>query len=290
MSETTATVATDRRYGPLTKSIDIDQTQMLLGLAHELGSVATFKEAGLAQLPQTSRRRRQEVVRLTLRKFLATDDDRIVGTPFLRVMADPGVEPSLKRELLYVQYLRSTPLAWEAVAEVVFPRAEAADSPLAQRDDQEIKVEDWNAFLESKLRSYTNTTFSRTRGHLTAHLTKFGVLEAEPVEGNAIAKRFYARFMEPDPRAFLFGLALEFGDHGWASRSLDWVATDSWTRVGFCTRPAYARFAVEQGEQWGVLVLEYFGAQRQVTLRGPDPVERVAELILQTPHGDEATS
>lgn len=290
MSETTPVATVDRRYGPLTKSIDIEQTQMLLSLAHDLGSVADFKEAGLAQLPQTSRVRRQEVVRLTLRKFLVTDDDRIVVTPFLRVMIDPEVEPALKRQVLYLRYLRSTPLAWEAVAEVALPRAEAANSSRADHADREIGIEDWNAFLERKLRAYTDSTFSRTRRHLTAHLTKFDILESERVEGNAIAKRFYARLTEPDPRAFLFGLAVEFDDHGWASRSLDWVTTHSWTRIGFCTRPAYARFAVEQGEQWGVLVLEYFGAQRQVTLRGPDPVERVAGLILQTPHGDEAMS
>ena len=281
MSEPTTAVATNRRHSPLTKSIDIEQTCMLLTLAHELGSVSAFKEEGLALLPQTSRVRRQEVIRLTLRKFLVTDDDRIVVTPFLRVMVNPKVESALKRDLLYVQYLRSTPLAWEAVAEVVLPRAEAANSPLAQRGDREIKIENWNAFLERKLRSYTNTTFSRTRRHLTAHLTKFGVLESERVKGNAIAKRFYARFTEPDPRAFLFGLAAEFYDHGWISRSLEWVVTRSWTRIGFCTRPAYARFAVEQGEQSGMLILEYFGNQPQVTLRGPDPVERVAELILE---------
>ena len=280
MSELTNVVTTDHLYGPLTKSIDIEQTCMLLNLAYELGSVSAFKEEGLVRLPQTSRVRRQEVVRLTLRKFLATDDDRIVVTPFLRVMVDPKVEPTLKRELLYVYYLRSTPLAWEAVAEVVLPRAEAANSSLAQRGDREIQIEDWNAFLERKLRSYTNTTFSRTRRHLTAHLTKFGVLESERVEGNAIAKRFYAHFTEPDPRAFLFGLAAEFHDHGWVSRSLDWVVTRSWTRIAFCTRPAYTRFVVEQGERWGLVLPEYFGSQPQMTLKGPEPVERVSQFIL----------
>ena len=280
MSEPPAAVTTEHCYGPLTKSIDIEQTCMLLNLAHELGSVSAFKEEGLVRLPQTSRVRRQEVVRLTLRKFLATDDDRIVVTPFLRVMVDPKVEPTLKRELLYVYYLRSTPLAWEAVAEVVLPRAEAANSSLAQQHHREIKVEDWNAFLTKKLRTYTDSTLSRTRGHLTAHLTKFGVLDSERVEGNAIAKRFYARFTEPDPRAFLFGLAAEFHDHGWVSRSLDWVVTRSWTRIAFCTRPAYTRFVVEQGERWGLVLPEYFGSQPQVTLKGPDPVEGVSEFIL----------
>jgi len=280
MSDHTATSATESLYGPLTKSIDIEQTSMLLNLAHELGSVAAFKEEGLARLPQTSRVRRQEVVRLTLRKFLVTQEDRIVVTPFLRAMVAPKVAPTLKLALLYVQYLRSTPLAWEAVAEVVLPWVEEVNSSPVQRDGREISIEHWNTFLERKLRSYTKTTFSRTRGHLTAHLTKFGVLEAEQVEGNAIAKRFYARFTEPDPKAFLFGLAMEFDDHGWASRSLDWVMTHSWTRVGLCVRPAYARFALEQGEQWGVVAPEFFGSQRQVTLRGPDPVERVVDLII----------
>jgi len=234
----------------------------------------------LVRLPQISRVRRQEVVRVTLRKFLVTDDDRIVITPFLRVMVDPKVESALKRELLYVYYLRSTPLAWEAVAEVVLPRAEVANSSLAQEHNREIKIEDWNAFLTKKLRTYTDSTLSRTRGHLTAHLTKFGVLESEQVEGNAIAKRFYVRFTEPDPRAFLFSLATEFSDHGWISRSLEWVVTHSWTRIAFCVRPIYTRFAVEQGERWGLVIREYFGSQPQVTLRGPDPVETLSQFIL----------
>jgi hypothetical protein len=280
MNALASAVTTDRRYGPLTKSIDLDQTYMLLNLAYELGSVPAFKKEGLARLPQTSRVRRQEVLRLTLRKFLVADGDRIVTTPFLRVMVAPQVEPVLKRSLLYVQYLCSTPLVWETVAEVVLSRLERAESPPAQSEDREINIEDWNAFLIRKLRTHTDSTLSRTRNHLTAHLTKFGVLEAEQIEGDAIAKRFYARFTEPDPRAFLFGLVIEFEDRGWTSRSLEWVATQSWTRIGFCTRPAYARFAVERGELWGLVIPEYFGSQRQVTLRGPDPLERVAELIL----------
>lgn len=85
------------------------------------------------------------------------------------------------------------------------PRADAANpstklrtgsSLLAQRGDREIKVEDWNGFLERKLRSYTKTTFSRTRGHLTAHLTKFGLLEAERAgdlsEGRQLAQALAA--------------------------------------------------------------------------------------------------
>jgi hypothetical protein len=280
MSEHAGTATTEALYGPLTKSIDIEQTSMLLSLAHELGSVAAFREEGLARLPQTSRVRRQEVIRLTLRKFLVTENGRIVVTPFLRVMAAPTVAPTLKRDLLFIQYLRSTPLVWEAVVEVVLPRAEGANSMTNRVSARAIQVQDWNAFLLRRLHTYTDSTLARTRSHLTAHLTKFGVLEAERVEGDAIAKRFYARFTEPDPRAFLFGLVMEFNDHGWTSRSLDWVITHSWTRVGFCTRPTYARFAVEQGEHWGVVAREFFGSQRQVTLRGPNPIERVVGLII----------
>ncbi len=283
MSEPTRAVTPDHKYGSLTKSLDIDETLMLLSLAHELGSASTFKKEGLARLTQTSRVRRQEILRLTLHKFLTTEGDQIVATPLLRILVNPSVESVLKRQVLYVQYLRSTPLVWDAVAQIVLPQAQASNPATDGTRRGELQIEDWNGFLTRKLRMYTPATLSRTRRHITAHLTKFGVLEAEQVEGNAIAKRFYARLTEPDPKAFLFGLAAEFDDHGWTSRALDWVMVNSWARIAFCTSPTYVRFAVEQGEHLGLVIPEYFGSQRQVTLMGSDPVAKVAEVLLQHP-------
>ncbi len=157
--------------------------------------------------------------------------------------------------------------------------AEAGAQPLAKLEDAEILQSELDALLENKLKQYTNSTFSRTRRHITAHLTKFGLLEARPVPGNTIAKRFFAHFYEPDPRAFWFSLVMEFTEQGWTSRSLDFVIRQSWTRTAYCTSPAYARFIMEEAERSALTVTDFFGSKKQVTLRGPDVMANVVEVI-----------
>lgn len=266
-------------YGPLTKSIDVEEALMLVALTREYVSVAAWEDEALYRLPQPSRQRRQEIVRSVRRTFLETEDDRFVATPLLGLLTTRTLDSRLKRDLLLAQYLRSAPLVWEAVHEVVLPHAEAAARPLAQPGAAEITLDDWARFLPDRLSTTTPSTVVKTRNHITAHLAKFGLLEVAPVTGDLLAKQFRARFYEPDPRAFWFSLALEFDGQGWTSRSLDFITELSWTRVAYCTRPAYARFAMEEAERTGLVVTDFFGSEKQVTFRGGDPVANVAETI-----------
>ena len=267
------------QYGPLTKSIDVDEALMLIDLTREVEIVAAWQDEALFRLPQASRQRRQEIVRSIRRKFLQTEDDRFVATPLLTLLTTQTLDGRLKRDLLFAQYLRTTPLVWEAIQQVVLPHAEATARPLATAEDAEIPQSQWDALLEKRLRQYTDTTFSRTRGHITAHLSKFGLLEARNVPGDRIAKRFFAHFYEPDPRAFWFSLALEFAGQGWTSRSLDFIASQSWTRIAYCTKTAYARFVMEEAERAALVLTDFFGSEKQITFRGPDPLANVVEAI-----------
>ena len=266
-------------YGPLTKSIDIDEALMLIDLTREYQSVAAWQDEALYRLPQASRQRRQEIVRSVRRKFLETEDDRFVATPLVTLLTTRALDGRLKRDLLFAQYLRSTPLVWEAIQQVVLPHSDAGSQPLVKDSDAEISLDEWNALLDSRLRTYTDTTLSRTRGHITAHLVKFGLLEARNVPGDRIAKRFFARFYEPDPRAFWFSLAMEFVEQGWTSRSLDFITGESWTRIAYCTKTSYARFVMEEAERAALVVTDFFGSEKQVTFRGLDPVANIAEAI-----------
>jgi hypothetical protein len=266
-------------YGPLTKSIDVDEALMLIELAREYPSVADWQDEALLRLPQASRKRRQEIIRSVRRKFLQVENEHVLETPLLTLLSTPTLEPRLKRDLLFAQYLRATPLVWEAIQQVVLPHAEAGAGPLAKTQDAEIPQAEWDELLQRRLRQYTNTTLSRTRGHITAHLIKFGLLEARPVPGNRIARRFYAHFYDPDPRAFWFSLALEFAERGWTSRSLDYIINQSWTRVAYCTKTTYARFIIDEAERAALVVTDFFGSEKQVTLRGPDPLTNVVEAI-----------
>jgi len=267
------------QYGPLTKSVDVDEALMLIDLTREYESVAAWQDEALYRLPQASRQRRQEIVRAVRRKFLQTQGDHFVDTALRTLLTSPTLDGRPKRDLLFAQYLRTTALVWEAIREVTLPHAEASARPLAGDGDAEVPQDEWDALLERKLRRYTNTTFSRTRRHITAHLTKFGLLRAQPVSGDRFAKRFYARFYDPDPRAFWFSLALEFDERGWTSRSLDYVTNESWTRIAYCAKPAYARFVMEEAERAALVVTDFFGSEKQVTFRGPDFISNVVEAI-----------
>jgi hypothetical protein len=273
------TTTNNGQYGPLTKSIDIEESLALIALANEYEEVDAWQEEALFRLPQASRSRRQEIVRAVRRKFLTIEADHFSTTPLRQLLTWPSLNERCKRDLLFAQYLRTTPLVWQAIREVVLPHVEASAHPLTA-DSAEISQAEWDQFLEHSLRQFTDTTFSRTRRHITAHLVKFGLLEDRPIPGNHIAKQFFARFYEPDPRAFWFSLALEFAENGWSTRSLDYIINDSWTRIAYCTKTTYARYVIEEAERAALVMTEYFGSDKQITLRGADPVAHITEAIL----------
>ncbi len=274
------TGANNGLYGPLTKSIDIDESLALIALANEYEQVDAWQEEALFRLPQASRSRRQEIVRAVRRKFLTVEADHFAATPLRRLLTWPSLSERCKRDLLFAQYLRTTPLVWKAIRDVTLPHAELSLNALADEQAREIQLEDWISFLEGRLNTTTTSTVVKTRQHITAHLTKFGLLEAQAVPGDRIAQRFWAHFYEPDPRAFWFSLALEFAENGWSSRSLDYIINDSWTRIAYCTKTTYAHFAIEEAERAALVTTEYFGSEKQITLRGADPVAQITEAIL----------
>ena len=269
----------EARFGPLTKSIDVDEALMLVQLSCQLPEILAWQEEALYRLPQPSRQRRQEIARSVQSKFLRVEGSTFVKTPLVDLLTDSILPAQLKRDLLFAQYLRATPLVWEAIREVVLPRTEAEAQHLAQGGLAEIPQSALDSFLQKRLRQYTETTFSRTRRHVTAHLIKFGLLEARPVPGNAIAKQFFAHFYQPDVRAFWFSLTQEFIDQGWTTRSERFICESSWTRIAYCTTPAYARFALDEAERSGLLATDFFGSEKQATLRGPEPFTRLVEVI-----------
>jgi hypothetical protein len=267
------------QYGPLTKSIDIGEALMLVALSREYEGVDAWREEALFRLPQASRKRRREIVRAVERKFLEPDGDRFVDTPLRELLTMSNLDDRTKRDLLFAQYLRTTPLVWEAVEAVVLPKAEAGARPLAVPEDGEIVIDDWMSFLDGRLNTTTTSTVVKTRNHITAHLHKFGVLDMQPVPGDRLARHFFAHHYDPDPRAFWFSLALESVEQGWTTRSLDHIVEGSWTRVAYCSKTTYARYAIEEAERAALVLTSFFGSDKQITLRGPDPVANVVGAI-----------
>ena len=266
-------------YAPLTKSIDVAEAMMLIRLSQELPEVAAWQEEALYRLPQPSRQRRQEIARSVQKMFLQTDGLRFLRTPLVELITDATLPDQLKRDLLFAQYLRATPLVWLALSQVVLPLLEAQNQSLAEGGLVEVSQAALDGFLQKHLMKFTAGTFAHTRVHITAHLTKFGLLEARAIPGDRIAKHFFAHFYQPDVRAFWFSLAQEFNEQGWTSRSERFICERSWTRTAFCATSAYARFALDEAEKHGIAMLDFFGSEKQFTLRGPDPWARLLEAI-----------
>lgn len=267
-------------YGPLTKSIDVDEALMLIQLGHEIPDVAAWQDEALYRLPQPSRQRRQEITHSVQKMFLQVEDGRFIQTPFVEVVIDATLPGQLKRDILFARYLRSTPLVWQAINQVLLPLLEAEAQTLVSTASRVVLPQAaLDEFLQRQLRETTQGSFDRTRQHITAHLVKFGVIEAQPVPGNAIAKQFFAHFYQPDIRAFWFSIIQEFGEQSWTSRSERFICERSWTRTAFCTTNAYARFALDEAERRGLAAVDFFGNEKQFTLRGPDPWQRLLEVI-----------
>jgi len=274
-------------FKPVTKNFDIDQTLRLAELARRHPSVEAFKAAAVQQLPQATRSTRQELVNRFQKFFLETENDpstgsghrHIVQTPALQIWAASQVDAQARRQLLYVHYLRALPLAWHAVHDLVLPRTKNQHAGDAER---EIPQADWDTFLSRYLVDCADSTFARTRSHLTAHLTKFGLLETEPVPGERFAKRFYANSMQPQAEVFWFAVGLEYAENGWTSRTVDFLAEESWSRVAFCAPPAYVRWALDEAEQAGLGYSDYYGAEKQFTWRPDDVPAAIAARLTDT--------
>lgn len=266
-------------YAPLTKSIDVNEAIMLIQLSQELPVVTAWQEEALYRLPQPSRQRRQEITRSTQRMFLQAEGSHFVHTPLVELITDATLPDQLKKDLLFAQYLRATPLVWLALSQVVLPLLEAQTQSLVEGGLVEVSQAALDNFLQKHLMKFTAGTFAHTRVHITAHLTKFGLLEARAIPGDRIAKHFFAHFYQPDVRAFWFSLTQEFGEQGWTSRSERFICERSWTRAAFCATSAYARFALDEAEKHGIAALDFFGSEKQFTLRGPDPWVHLLEAI-----------
>ena len=50
--------------------------------------------------------------------------------------------------------------------------------------------------------------------------------------------------------------------------------------IAYCVTPAFVRYAVEEAERAGLVATDFFGSEKQVTLRGPDLVARAADAVM----------
>ena len=268
-------LADEEHFRPITKNINIDQWLLLARIAAKNRSVDDFNKEAVQALPQATRKTRQEWVGRFRSTFLSIQDDKIENTPALWIWGSENADLKLKRELLYIYYLCHFPLVWRAARDLLLPRAQPN-----QADDAatEIPLEIWDSFLRANLVSCADSTFVRTRNHLTAVFQKFGLLESEKVNGEHLEKRFIVNPVQPSLEAILFSLGLEYQDQGWTSRTYDFLVEESWTRVGLVCPENYLHWALDQAVALDLGYSDYFGSEKQFTWRVDDVPAAVADI------------
>ena len=263
-------------FRPITKNINIDQWLLLTSIAAKHSSVIDFNEEAVQSLPQATRKTRQEWVSRFRTIFLSIQEDQIERTPALRIWDSDKTDLKLKRELLYIYYLRHFPLIWHTARDLLLPRAQ---SKKIGGIGKEIPLEIWDSFLQANLVSCAESTFVRTRNHLTSFFQKFGRLESEKLSEERLEKRFIVNPAQPSLEAILFSLGLEYQDQGWTSRTYDYLAKESWTRIGLVCPENYLLWALDQAEALDLGYSDYFGSEKQFTWRVDYVPAAVADIV-----------
>ncbi len=239
---------TDQQLKSWTRTLNEQDALLLLEQALEEPSLPKWREGAHQELPQASRARRQETVRIVERELLDTDGERVVVSRYLRLFSEG--RPGRRHDLLYGRLLFAKPWIRLAVVEVVLPQLANAEEPLAPRDADEVAAEAWDALLGRHLAPGTGPeSVKKTRSTLQRNLAKLGVLLVE----GATSRRTRVRRAEPDELAFGWLLWHELRTQSRAEASLAWAITESAASRMFATTPGYAERCVEAAVAAGLL-------------------------------------
>jgi hypothetical protein len=230
-----------------TRTLNEPDALILLEGAEPGTAAADWLAWGDAELPQPSRPRRRETLKIVREQLLDwTPDDRVADTPLLRLFREGS--PLCRRNLLYGRLLESSPWVHRALAALVHPALRAAEAALAPLDSDVIGHEAWLDFV-AKNASLPPSAAKKTRSTLQKNLEALGVLESSGPARRVVR----ARRAEPDPVAFGALLARNLLRTGRTEAPEAWARAESVPAFLFCVSPDYAGEGVEAGVQAGLL-------------------------------------
>lgn len=256
------------RLGSWTRTLNEEDAVALL-LATTAGQgLAEWEAHGHEILPQASRARRLETLRLVRESLLDLDGERIASSRWLRLFQDGS--PGRRLNLLYGRLHARRPWILRAVAELILPRLADADQPLAPYDTDLITGEAWADFFARNLTESTpGQAAKKTRWVVQRNLANLGVvaLDGADLEQDAnglkarrpagAARDMRVRHTEPDPLAFGWLLGHELRTDGRAEAPASWAVTEAIAARIFATRRAYAEHCVEAAVGAGLLARGY---------------------------------
>lgn len=231
-----------------TRTLNEQDAMELLDAASPGLPLEEWRELAHAILPQSSRSRRQELVRIVERDLLDHDGIYILDAVYLELFQ--AGSPHERNALLIGRLLTSRPLVAPALERLVHPALAQADEPLAPRDAGMIPEAHWDRLLRELLPTeVTPEPFRKTRQTLQRFLGQAGVLD---IQGNT-KRTIRAQRARPPAKAYGWLLAHELREEGRAEAPLSWALSEAHAARLFAPAPYYAQSCVDQAVAAGLL-------------------------------------
>lgn len=242
----------DRPLPTWTRTLNDEDARDLLDAASPELSLAEWRDLCHRLLPQASRARRQELVRIVERDLLDHDGDLILDTAFLNLFQQGS--PHERNTLLFGRLAPHRPLVGLALNQLVHPALLRADEPLADHDAAVVPESDWDTLLQAALPTGTRSeAFKKTRQTLQRFLAAAGVLV---IEGNTTRTTRVQR-ARPSPVAFGWLVAHELRSAHRTEAALSWAITESAAARLFAPERHYALTCIDGAVAAGVLTRGY---------------------------------
>ncbi len=252
--------------GSWTRTLNEDDAVLLLENSRPGTSRADWLAHGDDILPQASRPRRRETLKIVCERLIDWDHDAIVESRFLLLFQDGHAHR--RRTLLYGRLLATETWILRALGQLVHPQLAHADQPLAPVDVDLLPAEVWNDFIRRQLSAEIPAeAFKKTRSTLQRNLAALGVLR---VEGNT-TRTTRVQHGEPDPIGFGWLLAHEMRHTGRTEAAQTWARTDALPTRLFAARPHYADACIDAAVDAGLLRRGYLAGMARL-----HPVEAAA--------------
>ena len=242
-----------------TRTLNEDDALLLLEEAEPGVSLEEWTERGHEVLPQPSRARRRELIRLVRDHLLDWSDDTIADTRWLTLMG--RLSPGARVQLLHGRYLFDHPWILRAHAELIDPRLQASEVPLAPRDADRISSDEWVEFITQTCKPGTGPeSIKKTRSVLMRNLVRLGVIAREGERGEDAR----VRRSTPDGRVFGWLIGHELRTRGLGEGGLSWALSQSRAAVLLRPTKAYAERCVEEAISAGLLRQSYIAGESRL--------------------------
>lgn len=237
----------DASLGSWTRTLNQEDAVLLLEGSTPGIPRDAWEEHGHSVLPQASRARRRETIRLVRDRLLDWDEAGLVAdSTFLRLFQRGTAQR--RQTLLFGRFLSSQPWILMALGELVLPQLLAMQEPLAPPDADLISDEAWRDFIRRHA-DIPASAFAKTRSTIHKNLASLGVLT---IEGSA-RRKTRARHEEPDAMAFGWLLAHELICSGRSEATQSWARIESLPAKLFAVRPEYADRCIDVAVEEGLL-------------------------------------